>query len=248
MAEGATQGRLKVQKVGWLTLVLLWVLALFAKLYYATLRFRLSEEDREMLSENSTQVVLAIWHNRILLSPLCARGYRDKRPIYAAISASKDGALISAFIGMLGVRSRRGSSSRGAAKVAMELMHVLKSGDDIAITPDGPRGPIYSFHEGAASLALTAKVPVVLVCPNPRGGWRANSWDGFYVPYPFSRVDLRTKRIRPEELPKDRAACAALLRKEMLALTEDLPAPKRCAAAQTAARGGENGAPAATKV
>lgn len=245
MAEGATQGGLKVQKVGWVTLVFLWVLAQFTKLYYATLRFRMSKADREMLSGNSTQVVLVLWHNRILLSPRCAR-YRNKRRIYAAISASKDGALISAFIGMLGIRSRRGSSSRGAAKVALELAQVLRGGDDIAITPDGPRGPIYSFHEGAASLALMAKVPVVLVCPNPRGGWRANSWDGFYVPYPFTRIDLRTKRIRPEELPKDRAACAALLRKEMLALTEDLPAPKRCAAAQAAARVNAD-SPAATK-
>lgn len=246
MAEGATQGSLKVQKVGWLTLALLWVLAQFAKLYFATLRFRISEEERDMFSDNSSQTVLATWHNRILFSPRCA-GYRKKRRIYAAISASKDGALISAFIGMLGIRSRRGSSSRGAAKVALELSQVLKGGDDIAITPDGPRGPIYSFHEGAASLALTAKVPVVLVCPNPRGGWRANSWDGFYVPYPFSRVDLRTKRFQPGELPQDRAACAAFLRREMLALTVDLPAPKRCAAAQAAARVNAD-SPAATKV
>ena len=194
------------------------------------------EGDAPILTDASVPTVLVIWHNRILTSPAIRRRFRNKRRISAIISASKDGAMISAFVGMLGIDSCRGSSSRRATVVAMELMQALKDGNDIAVTPDGPRGPIYTFHEGAAAVALMADAPVILVCPVVKCGWRANSWDGFYLPYPFSKIEMRAKRFLPSELPKERSECAAYLRKAMLELTEDLPAPKRCRAAQEEAR------------
>lgn len=234
MAGSQKRGGVTIHKAGGLRYFGLWLLAMMARAYFATLRFSVREGDREALCDASAPSVLVIWHNRILFSPKIRRLYRSHRKIHAAISASRDGATISAFVGMLGISSRRGSSSKRATAVAMELLQMLKGGDDIAITPDGPRGPIYTLHEGAAALALMAKTPVILVCPNPKSGWRANSWDGFYVPYPFSRVEMRAMRITPEELPQDRDACAAFIRKGMLALTEDLKAPPRCAKALAA--------------
>lgn len=208
--------------------ILLWILSVVSRLYFRTLRFRVREGEEAPLNDCSVPTVMVIWHNRILLAPSIRRLYRNRRHIYAAISASRDGARISTFIGMMGVSSRRGSSSRRASAVAMELLQSLKEDHDIAITPDGPRGPVYTFHEGAAMLANLAKSPVILVVPNPRRGKRFNSWDGFYLPLPFSKVEMRAKRFLPGELPRDRAECAELLRTEMLALTEDLPEPPRC--------------------
>ena len=236
MAENKTQGKVRVNEVGGWRLFLLWVFSLFARLYFATLRFSVREEDRDSVYDASVPVILVIWHNRILFSPMIARHFRNKRKVFAAISASKDGALISAFVNMLGIHSRRGSSSRRATVVAMELLQVLKDGNDIAITPDGPRGPIYTLHEGAAAIALLSNSPVILVCPNPKSGWRANSWDGFYVPFPFTRVELRAKKLLPQDLPLDRAECAGFIRKGMLELTEDLKAPRRCEKAEAEAR------------
>lgn len=234
MADTAGQGRVKVHKVGGLRLFGLWILAVLARVYFATLRFSVRDGDSEALLDYSKPSVLVMWHNRILFSPKIRRLYRNNRKVYAAISASKDGAVISAFIEMLGISSRRGSSSRRAAVVVMELLQILKDGNDVAITPDGPRGPIYTFHEGAAAMALMSKTPVILVCPNPKSGWRANSWDGFYAPFPFSKVEIRAKRFKPEELPLDRVECAEFLRKEAQALTDDLPPPPRCAKALAA--------------
>jgi lysophospholipid acyltransferase (LPLAT)-like uncharacterized protein len=231
MAGVEKKGGVKVHEARGLRYFGLWLLALMARAFFATLRFSVRKGDEQALYDATAPSVLVIWHNRILFSPKIRRLYRNKRQVHAAISASRDGATISAFVGMLGIASRRGSSSKRATAVAMELLQVLKNGDDVAITPDGPRGPIYTLHEGAAALALMAKAPVILVCPNPKSGWRANSWDGFYVPYPFSRVEMRAVRIRPEELPQDRDACAAFIRKGMLALTEDLKSPPRCAKA-----------------
>jgi hypothetical protein len=222
-AEGA------VHRLGFFEKALLWVLSLFARAYYLTLRYRAPEGEVAALSDCSVPSVLVICHNRILFSPKMRWKYRRTRRIYAAISSSRDGSLISAFIGMLGIRSRRGSSSKRASAVALELLQCLKEGHDIAITPDGPRGPLYTFHEGAAALARMANAPVILLQANPRHALRFNSWDGFYLPAPFSVVEMRGRRFTRAELPKDRAECAEFLRKAMLELTSDLPEPPRCA-------------------
>lgn len=231
--EGKTTGTVQVREVRGFKRLALWLLARCAKLYYATLRYRVNDAtEADMLTDTHTPAVLVIWHNRILTSPGIYSRYRSKRPLYALISASRDGALISAFIGMLGIRARRGSSSKRASVVARELLSELKSGNDIAITPDGPRGPIYSFKDGAAAIALMARAPVILVCPVVKSGHRFNSWDGFYLPLPFSRIEMHARRFAPEELPRDREQCANILRQTMLDLTEDLPPPPRVAASK----------------
>jgi lysophospholipid acyltransferase (LPLAT)-like uncharacterized protein len=236
MEQTGGAGRVQVHKVGGLKLLALWLLSLPARLYYATLRYRVSEPDRTALLDASVPTVLVIWHNRILTSPGIRRNFRNKRRISAIISASRDGALISAFIGMLGIDSCRGSSSKRAAVVAMELLDELKTGNDIAVTPDGPRGPLYTFHEGAAALALMAGAPVILVCPVVKHGMRFNSWDGFYLPWPCTKIEMRARRFLPAELPQNRAECALFLRKVMLDLTEDLPDPPRTMASREKAK------------
>ena len=236
MEPAASAGKVKVLKIGGFKLLILWLLSLPARLYYATLRYRVGEPYREALCDASAPTVLVIWHNRIMTSPGIHNRFRNKRRISAIISASRDGAWISALLGMLGIDSCRGSSSKRAAVVAMELLEALKSGNDIAVTPDGPRGPVYSFHDGAAALALMSGSPVILVCPAVRSGKRFNSWDGFYLPWPFARIDMRARRFLPAELPQERTECAQFLRKAMLELTEDLPEPPRTRASREKAK------------
>jgi lysophospholipid acyltransferase (LPLAT)-like uncharacterized protein len=217
-----------VHRLGFFEKAFLWVLALFARVYFLSLRLRVREEDEAALRDCSAPSVIVVWHNRILLSPKVRRSYRPKRRIYAAISSSRDGSRISAFLALLGIRARRGSSTRRASAVALELLQSLKEGHDIAITPDGPRGPVYAFHEGAAALARMANAPVILILSNPSHGIRFNSWDGFYLPAPFSVIEMRARRFTREQLPKDRAECAGFLRRAMLEMTRDLPEPPRC--------------------
>ncbi|HNX04828.1 MAG TPA: DUF374 domain-containing protein [Opitutales bacterium] len=218
----------EVRQVGFFSTLGLWLLSLAARVYFRTLRFSVRPEDMAALCDCSEPTVLVIWHNRILLTPSMRRLFRYHRGVYAAISASRDGALISKFLHFMQIRARRGSSSRRASAVAMELVQSIKEGCDIAITPDGPRGPVYTFHEGAAMLANLSKSPVLLLVPNPKRGWRFNSWDGFYLPAPFTPVEMRCRRFTHAELPRDRAVCAEMLRREMLAMTADLPEPPRC--------------------
>jgi hypothetical protein len=108
---------------------------------------------------------------------------------------------------------------------AMELLQVLKNGDDVAITPDGPRAR-FTPSTGAAALALKAKAPVILVARTPKS-------DGGEFWMVLCAESLQSHRMRlcssARRTAGDRDASAALLRKDMLALTEDLKSPPRVA-------------------
>ena len=71
-----------------------------------------------------------------------------------------------------------------------EALDAVQRGIDIAITPDGPQGPAQKFKLGAVFLASESGCPIVLGACVPAKAWRLKSWDRFYIPKPFSRVEL----------------------------------------------------------
>jgi lysophospholipid acyltransferase (LPLAT)-like uncharacterized protein len=91
------------------------------------------------------------------------------------------------FVGRFGLDVVRGSSSRGAEAAARALAATLGRGEDVAMVPDGPRGPREVFEPGAIALAaLTgARIVPVAVAAHPAG--RLPSWDEFLIPLPFAR-------------------------------------------------------------
>jgi len=58
---------------------------------------------------------------------------------------------------------------------------------NLGITPDSPKGPREKVQKGAVQLAMKTSLPVVPICYAASRFWRANSWDRFYIPKPFSR-------------------------------------------------------------
>ena len=130
--------------------------------------------------------VFTIWHGQIL--PMLV-AHRD-RGVAVLISEHHDGEIIARMAERFGFRTVRGSSSRGASRALVELSRALESGNSVAITPDGPRGPSRSFAPGALIAAQRAGVPVVPVGMSVSRAWQLNSWDRFVVPKPFARVTI----------------------------------------------------------
>src|SRR5262249_57619811 len=62
----------------------------------------------------------------------------------------------------------------------------LRDGADVAIVPDGPRGPREQLQPGAATLAALTGAVVVPVAVAARPARRLRSWDRFLVPLPFA--------------------------------------------------------------
>ncbi len=185
-----------------------------------SLRFDLTDEDRRNYMKNDVPVAIVLWHNRLFLSAEIVRRFRVGRPAYALVSASQDGAWLTAFFSLAGLRTVRGSSSRLGREAANALVDTLRAGHDIGVTPDGPRGPCYEVKPGAVIVARRTRAPLLLVGAEFDSAWQLRSWDRFYVPKPFSRVRMRCE-IVPVEALADRDAAVAQLQQRLLALNPD---------------------------
>lgn len=115
--------------------------------------------------------------------------HRDEG-VSVLISEHRDGELIARVAESLGFRTVRGSTSRGASRALVGLARELETGHDVAITPDGPRGPARSFAPGALIAAQRAGAPVIAVGMSAKATWRLRTWDGFIIPKPFARVTI----------------------------------------------------------
>jgi lysophospholipid acyltransferase (LPLAT)-like uncharacterized protein len=113
--------------------------------------------------------------------------HRD-RGIRVLVSQSRDGEIIARILGRLGFDTARGSSTRGGDRAALRLAAMGREGHDLAVTPDGPRGPRGSVAPGVAIVAARGAAPIVPVAVASRPAWNARSWDRFLVPPPLARV------------------------------------------------------------
>ena len=139
--------------------------------------------DWDAMNDEKRGVIFAFWHNRLLLMPYISRG----RQAAVLISQHRDGELISRTMSFFGFSSVRGSSTRGGGAALRRMPKLLRKGTDVAITPDGPRGPRYQVQPGAVYLARLSGCPVYPVTFASDRFRSFNSWDRFQVPKLFSR-------------------------------------------------------------
>ncbi|MFB0506569.1 MAG: lysophospholipid acyltransferase family protein [Thermodesulfobacteriota bacterium] len=125
----------------------------------------------------------AFWHGRLLMMPA---GYRGKK-LTILISLHQDGELISRTANYFGFKSIRGSTTRGGFSAMREMLKASREGYDIAITPDGPRGPRYHVQNGIIELARRTGMAIIPLTFSASRKKMFRSWDRFLFPYPFSR-------------------------------------------------------------
>ncbi|MDD3760360.1 MAG: lysophospholipid acyltransferase family protein [Acidithiobacillus sp.] len=153
-----------------------------------SLRWQEEGADRiRALRESGQPIILAFWHGRLALIPAAYRRIGGQR-VKILISEHRDGELIAQVMSHWGYEAVRGSSRRGALKGAKGMLRAAREGYDLAITPDGPRGPREQLQAGVLELARWTGLPVVPVTFSARWGRRFASWDHFLFPLPGSRA------------------------------------------------------------
>ncbi len=160
------------------------------KLLCATLRFRIHDPAGFLRLPPTVQIIGAFWHNRLLIIPWFFTRYMGPRGASALTSASQDGDLVAAALARFGIGAIRGSSSRRGAVAMLEMRRTLAAGSDIAITPDGPRGPRYRLHPGIIALSQHSGIPILPICVSYSRFWELPSWDAFQIPHPFATVEV----------------------------------------------------------
>ena len=159
-------------------------------LWGRTLRFHLGADIMTRFVNTPHPVTIVLWHNRLFAASIFFRRYLTKRRVAALISTSRDGAWLVEFVKYLGIFPIRGSRYKRGSQALRELIEKQRKGFDVAVTPDGSRGPLYDMKPGAVNVAMNTGSPIVLLSFNYSRAWRLKSWDKFYLPYPFSRIDV----------------------------------------------------------
>jgi lysophospholipid acyltransferase (LPLAT)-like uncharacterized protein len=193
-----------------------------------SLRFHWKDESGLFMDPPAGPVIFCVWHNRLALSMAIHRRYVKRRQpdrrMAALVSASKDGALLAAILQQFNVQPVRGSTSRRGPQALLELTSWAQRGYDLAITPDGPRGPRYVIQEGAIALAQLTGLPIVPVTCSIRRKFCVKSWDRFQIPWPLSRCDvcfLAPIRIPREASDVERGKARTELEALMRAVADD---------------------------
>ena len=163
------------------------------------------------------QHVCVTWHGELLMSPQAYRHIHKKHLASAIISSHFDGALIARTLQFLKIRPLRGSTRKGAKQVLLQAFKSLKSGEEVLITPDGPKGPRHSMSDGAVGIALKSKLPIFVMNFTAQNYWQLSSWDRFVIPKPFTKIDFYMQSLSLEGLGHEEAK--AYLASKMLAHT-----------------------------
>jgi lysophospholipid acyltransferase (LPLAT)-like uncharacterized protein len=104
------------------------------------------------------------------------------------ISQHRDGEYISRIARRLGLDVQRGSGTRGGAQAFRQLVHCLRSGQHVVITPDGPKGPRGRVKSGVIELSRLSGMPILPLGFGAFPRKVLSSWGEFVIPYPFSRA------------------------------------------------------------
>jgi len=163
------------------------LLAPMLQLLFASLRIELRVPP-EGMPDARHGVVFAFWHGRMVTGWLLTRRLFPNAALSAVVSLSPDGQILSDTLARLGFHLIRGSSSRGRDEVRAGIAGQLRSGGIIAVTPDGPRGPIHQFKYGTVRLASENRSPILFADIIFERCSTLKSWDRFEIPMPFSRV------------------------------------------------------------
>lgn len=151
----------------------------FLRLLGATWRYRVAGSPLPPMPD----AIGAFLHGDMLMPAIQFRRLR----VVVMISQHGDGEVIARVVQRLGFGAVRGSSTRGGARASLELLR--KHHDrPWAITPDGPRGPRGTVHEGVIQIAAESGRPIVPLGYAASSGKQLSSWDRFMIPAPFARI------------------------------------------------------------
>lgn len=205
-----------------------WGVFALVRAVAATLRYRWTDRSGCFAGESPGPGIYCVWHNRLALCLIqykhYVKNYTHTPGLAALVSASKDGGFLAAILECFGVQPVRGSSSRRGPQALLELTSWAERGYDLAITPDGPRGPCGVVQEGVIAIAQVTGLPIIPASYRLGWKWRAKSWDRFQIPLPFSHCEMlvgKPVRVPREASDAEREALRQQLEQTLKDLSND---------------------------
>ena len=165
-----------------------WIGYLAVLLIGRSLRWKvIGRENCDAARKVGKSFIVTFWHCEIFP----AIWYWRKRGMVVMVSENFDGEYTARIIKKHGYQVARGSSSRGASRVLVEMIRALRKGWEGAVTPDGPRGARHVAKPGVVLLAKATGAAILCFHIVPEHRWvLSKSWDKTEVPRPFSRTAI----------------------------------------------------------
>lgn len=166
-------------------------IAFYIRLVHLTSRWEtLGGEHPAAFWNGGKPFIGAFWHGRLLMMP---PSWTISKPMHVLISQHRDGELIARAMDRFGLHTVRGSaakaggSDKGGRAALRAILQLLKQGEYVTFTPDGPRGPRMRASTGIVAAARLAGVPILPATYAVHRRRLARSWDRFLIPWPFNR-------------------------------------------------------------
>lgn len=169
-------------------------------------------EAVDALYREGGHAILAFWHAQQLMILI---GYRGTGA-HVLISRHSDGEIIARIIARFGHEAVRGSSTRGGAGALRALIKLGRSGRDMGVTPDGPKGPRHVAKLGVIHLAKATGLPIVplaFAC-SKKNSLRAGiaTWSPIRFPEASFFMDIRSGSRATPMKPRSRRLAWSLRR------------------------------------
>jgi lysophospholipid acyltransferase (LPLAT)-like uncharacterized protein len=176
-------GRLKTFRT-WLLAALIYAVYMTLR---ATWRIRVVESPslKRALKEKR-MLVMAHWHGDELGIIHLIRPYRAS----VMTSTSKDGDLVNFIVHFFGVKTARGSSTRGGVGALKGMIRLAKEEGYIpSVAVDGPKGPYHKAKPGIFEISklLDCEIAMISVACD-RSFVFKKAWNKSFLPLPFARV------------------------------------------------------------
>lgn len=193
-----------------------WALSLLARAYirFLGLTSKITIKGRQ---DHPGPAVYALWHRQEVLMIWL---HRD-RGLAGLVSQSKDGEYMTRILLGMGFNVIRGSSTTGGSQALRALTKAARAGYSIAVTPDGPKGPIFKVHPGVIFIAQKAGIPIIPAACALSKKKILRSWDKYQFPLPFGRIEAVYGEPFVVAEGDDVAAKAAELESRLNSLTEE---------------------------
>ena len=157
---------------------------LYILFVFITSKIKIKNETltNKMWVENKP-FILAFWHGQLMMIGFVWKSKKILNMLASSHSDGRFGAYIAGHFNLKNVSIESNNKSPSLRKV----FKLLKEGNCVGITPDGPRGPKRKVSEGIIKIAINSQVPIIPLGFASNKNCNLKSWDSFLITYPFSR-------------------------------------------------------------
>ncbi len=160
------------------------VLSSYLGLCWRTGRWRTEGEDDLAVALADGPVVLICWHGRSMMTNTT---WAARAPLAMPRDPSPAGRVAAAALINQGALPFAIDLKGGNFGPVREMIKLVRGGASLALTGDGPKGPVHEMKQSTIDWARATGRPVFLTAWAQPRPWRLSSWDRLMVPKPLAR-------------------------------------------------------------